>query len=1009
MSKIALGETPSWIKRQIPEILRKKGEQIYLKNQFNFLDFFQHTYFARFNQASLQIETQIEARDNTSYANYYCSCSTFGRHNACQHVAALLEKIYSQNTAQDNATKTLYFDFTQSIWFTLSKCFFEMYGKSTTKIRSLVGEKPDKLELIYQDKNSQEILCFQVPESGQKWLVAKYGTKKDTVATLSFSNITWQMPQFSSSTGFRKKKQLDSYGYKTPLQNYLESFWHDWGKLWYLYFNDFTNLKLDFVPEQHQLNLINRQNGFCFKVPKKILSEILATIFNHTEVWKKISSIASPAQLDYKLEINPNQELEISPILVITSDEKQPQLISLTDNVITKQNVIGRFIYLPEFGFIPFKRKEFYLDPRYFTIQLEIIPSHQVFEFIQKYKFNLDNDQFYVVSSALKNKKVLRQVKAKQVHYSKFSSGWLYLSVNYGIGNETISFLDIYQNLKNGKNFIVGKDEWIDLGIEEFAWLAQLNEKNIVFEKDGSKSTAMIKLRSLDYMKFRATLPITQKSFITPKLEEKINQFESLKNIQAPPKMVKADITLRNYQETGYAWLWYLYKNGLSGLLCDDMGLGKTFQSLAVIAGIVQNLKAAKFLIVCPTSVLHHWKNKLALISGLNIILHYGPQRDVKKLDNTPYTAILTSYGILRNDIQVLKQKKFNLVIYDEIQLAKNKSSLTFFALTQLQANMKIGLTGTPIENYIQELRALFELILPGYLGSDAYFEKRFVARIEKKTGDTAAKNYLKKLIDPFILRRTKSQVLTELPPKIEEVRTCELSEDQIKFYRDIIDTQAGEIIQHLSKDAVSIPYMHIFAVLNYLKQVCNHPAQLENNNVNYQQYQSGKWDLFCELLNESLNSGLKVVIFSQYLNMLALIEKYLSDNNIHFATIKGSTQNRGEMIEKFNTDPECMVFTASLRAGGLGIDLTGGSVVIHYDRWWNAAREDQATDRVYRIGQTRGVQVFKLVTEGTLEEKIDQIIFRKKNLMEDIIGVDDAATLKKLNREEFLELLRLE
>lgn len=179
------------------------------------------------------------------------------------------------------------------------------------------------------------------------------------------------------------------------------------------------------------------------------------------------------------------------------------------------------------------------------------------------------------------------------------------------------------------------------------------------------------------------------------------------------------------------------------------------------------------------------------------------------------------------------------------------------------------------------------------------------------------------------------------------------------------------------------------------------------DKNLDYNQYRSGKWDLFCELLEESLNSGLKVVVFSQYLNMLALIEAYLKDQNIDFATIKGETKNREEMITKFNTDPNCMVFTGSLRAAGLGADLTGGSVVIHYDRWWNAAREDQATDRVYRIGQTRGVQVFKLVTEGTLEQKIDQIINKKKKLMNDLVQVDDAKLFKQFDRKELLELLQ--
>jgi SNF2 family DNA or RNA helicase len=199
---------------------------------------------------------------------------------------------------------------------------------------------------------------------------------------------------------------------------------------------------------------------------------------------------------------------------------------------------------------------------------------------------------------------------------------------------------------------------------------------------------------------------------------------------------------------------------------------------------------------------------------------------------------------------------------------------------------------------------------------------------------------------------------------------------------------------------------MHIFAVLNYLKQICDHPALLEGDAADYRKYESGKWDLFLELLNESLGSGQKVVVFSQYVKMLALIEAYLKDEGLPFATIKGHTRKRAEAVAKFNTDPNCMVFTASLRASGLGIDLTGGSVVIHYDRWWNSAREEQATDRVHRIGQRHGVQVFKLVTENTLEEKIDAIISKKRQLMDSIVREDDQSLLKHFSREDLIQLI---
>ena len=444
-------------------------------------------------------------------------------------------------------------------------------------------------------------------------------------------------------------------------------------------------------------------------------------------------------------------------------------------------------------------------------------------------------------------------------------------------------------------------------------------------------------------------------------------------------------------------------KNGFSGLLCDEMGLGKTHQSMALMQAVSQKVKSrkAKFLVVCPTSVISHWKDKLTrYCPRLKPYIYHGQKRVFKN-----YPVIVTSYGIVRRDIAKLSSNDFDIVILDEIQAIKNKSTQTFSTVKRLNSPVRIGLTGTPIENTVTELKAIFDFILPDYFGNDVLFRKQFVIPIEQQN-NKKVRNELSKIIRPFVLRRTKEQVLTELPAKIEDIRTCELSDVQVKLYRDIINKKSGSLIKALESSEEKIPYMHIFAVLNYLKQICNHPVMLEDGSRDYQKHTSGKWDLFCELLEESLDSGQKVVVFSQYVKMLEIIEKYLQDKNLSFATIKGSTQNRAKMIEKFNNDPNCKVFTGSLRASGLGIDLIAGSVVIHYDRWWNSAREDQATDRVHRIGQKKVVQVFKLVTEGTLEEKIGHMIVRKKTLLDTVVKKDDSSFLKQFNKKDLIELL---
>jgi SNF2 family DNA or RNA helicase len=266
----------------------------------------------------------------------------------------------------------------------------------------------------------------------------------------------------------------------------------------------------------------------------------------------------------------------------------------------------------------------------------------------------------------------------------------------------------------------------------------------------------------------------------------------------------------------------------------------------------------------------------------------------------------------------------------------------------------------------------------------------------------------LRRVISPFVLRRLKSSVLSELPEKIEDVRTCALSDDQVKLYRDTVAGRGTELARQIEAAADGrLPYLHVFAVLTLLKKICDHPALALGDLGKAGELASGKWDLYQEILDEALASGQKVVVFSQYLGMIELMGRHLEGLGVGHVRLTGASVRRGEIVDRFNEDPDCRVFLGSLKAGGAGIDLVGGSVVIHYDRWWNAAKEDQATDRVYRLGQKRAVHVFKLVTEGTLEEKIAALIERKREVMASVVQEDSAELAKMFTREELLEMLR--
>lgn len=586
--------------------------------------------------------------------------------------------------------------------------------------------------------------------------------------------------------------------------------------------------------------------------------------------------------------------------------------------------------------------------------------------------------------------------------------GWYRFCLFYKTENGLIPTIALRQAINKKTSLAFFDAGMVDLREKRFDWLRHL-------PKDRFEKNAII-LTALEFMRLNAFDPIA----MLQEGEEKnskssIALLDDLVQLHTPeqPDMGGLKCDLRPYQEIGVQWLWFLYRQQLSGLLCDDMGLGKTHQAMALLASVT-NLFGTyaegsrhHFLIVCPTSVIYHWQEKLQhFLPGLKVCSFYGNKRSLESF-HQEYDVLLTSYGILRNERDILAKIPFEIAIFDEIQIAKNQFSRVYAALIKIKAQMKVGLTGTPIENHLRELKSLFDIVLPSYMPGENEYREIFIKPIEKEH-DPKKKDFLNRLIRPFILRRKKEDVLKELPEKIEEVAYCDLMPYQQTLYAEVLEKRRHHLLEELRNETGSIPYLHIFALLSSLKQICDHPAVYLKEVEDYQKHSSGKWELFLELVREARESGQKIVVFSQYLGMMDIIEAYLTEQKIGFASLRGATQNRKEQLQYFNRDPECEVFVGSLQAAGLGIDLTAGSVVIHYDRWWNAARENQATDRVHRIGQTRGVQVFKLVTKGTFEEKIDAMIQRKGRLMEDVVGVDDQHLLKTFSRNELIQLLEL-
>ncbi len=475
---------------------------------------------------------------------------------------------------------------------------------------------------------------------------------------------------------------------------------------------------------------------------------------------------------------------------------------------------------------------------------------------------------------------------------------------------------------------------------------------------------------------------------------QQLRNFDGIKE-QKVPSTFKG--TLRPYQKAGYNWLCFLREFNFGGCLADDMGLGKTIQALTLLLSEhKQNGAKDPSLIVTPTSVVFNWMAEIERFApSLRVYNQTGVDRDRTKKRYDEYDVVLTSYGTLRRDILFLKDVPFNYVILDESQYIKNPLSQTAKAVRLLQARHRLALTGTPVENSTIELWSLFSFLNPGLLGNLNYFKGAFARPIEQSR-DPEAAELLRKLVFPFILRRTKDEVEKDLPPKVENLVYCEMSPPQKKLYNHWRDYYRAALLKQISEVGLDRARMNVLEGLTKLRQIACHPLLVEDafhGSV-------GKYEMLLEYLNELLAEGHKVLLFSQFVKMLTIVRKYLDSAQIPYEYLDGKTRDRKTCVERFQNDEACKIFLISLRAGGTGLNLTAADYVIHYDPWWNPAVEAQATDRTHRIGQNKHVLVYKMITKETVEEKILQLQERKKELASNIITTE-AGLFKQLTAED--------
>lgn len=478
--------------------------------------------------------------------------------------------------------------------------------------------------------------------------------------------------------------------------------------------------------------------------------------------------------------------------------------------------------------------------------------------------------------------------------------------------------------------------------------------------------------------------------------------FESLDEVAEP---LAFEGSLRPYQKAGYNWFQFLKKYGFGGCLADDMGLGKTVQTLALLQKEKESFGdepgSPTSLIIMPTSLIYNWLSEAAKFApGLRILNYTGTNRSRDASEFADYDVVISTYGVARIDESVLSDFLFHYIILDESQNIKNVSSKSFQAINVLRASHRLILSGTPVENSVSDLWPQMAFVNPGLLGSFSFFTKEFVVPIEKKKDEAAARR-LQVLIKPFVLRRTKAQVASELPEKSEKVFYCDMTVEQAESYERVKAEYRNLMLEQLEDGTFRRSGIQVLQGLSKLRQLANHPGMIDPD----YEGSSGKFENVIRTLESVLLRGHKVLIFSQFVRQMRIYADYFREHGIQYAYLDGATQNRQEVVENFRTQEDVNVFLISIKAGGVGLNLTEADYVFILDPWWNPAVEQQAVDRAHRIGQTQHVFIYKFITKDSVEEKILALQKRKQMIAENLIRIEESF-VKSLSSEDIAELL---
>lgn len=584
---------------------------------------------------------------------------------------------------------------------------------------------------------------------------------------------------------------------------------------------------------------------------------------------------------------------------------------------------------------------------------------------------------------------------AKPSTMIRISSGvdWFDAKVDVVFGDQQVSIAEIKRALSNKQQFVQLSDG--TLGILPDEWL----QKYSLLFRVGEGKNKDLRLSKYHLSIIDELHEQRGEEEVQIQLEEKYERLRSYNRIREVDPPVELAHILRPYQVAGYHWLNYLSEVGWGGILADDMGLGKTVQALSFIKLLKDKLGKMRGLVVCPTTLMFNWENEIRKFTpSLTYLIHHGTERSRDKKGFEGKDVIITTYGTLRSDIRLLVDLEYDFVILDESQAIKNPQSKVTKAVGLLKAHNRLCLSGTPLQNNTFDIYSQMNFLNPGMLGSVEFFRNEFATPIDK-FGEKEQKDHLKKLLYPFILRRTKEQVAKDLPEKTETILFCEMEAEQRKIYDAFRNDYRSRILGVINEQGIEKSQLTILQGLMKLRQICDSPYIM--NDVERYPNVSIKLEELGREITENIGDH-KALVFSQFLGMLALIRARLDELGVRYEYFDGSTSapDREKAIQSFQNDDNVRVFLISLKAGGVGLNLTAADYVYIVDPWWNPAVEQQAIDRTHRIGQTKNIFAYRMICKDTIEDKILQLQDRKRALARDLIA-DDSSFVKSLSRED--------